>query len=491
MPDIAAVNSINPIDYFRAKIRQSNSRVSMANMSRALEAFCEFAGGSDIAFCSFNRTLLENWVAYMLFRGYYVKTAAYYVKKIAALYNKAVADGLAAPAAAFSEMQALLGKPLASRFDGASGSDVFDKLQKLVRKDYSAVPGKQLAKDVLLFAVYCGGLTFEDIASYRKDGYKGDDRRILEIVERYSRPKNKYLFPLEQIRRTSRQMALTLERMLSEVLQGVNLTLSVRASDTALDLWCLSAMSCGVPVREIAACALPRKSSCAVTAFVTPAHVSDGRISEIRDRVIATLADNPLRWYAMHFRRNVDFGMIAARLKEKGLALHDIYYPMEEILHKLGHRKVFESRPVISWLLFFRARVSELDCLFHEIGDLAWGYRQSPVAGSPYTAISDVDIAEYRNAIGTLDSDVRLLKDDELQFSKGDCLVILGGPLNGRRAIFESEIRSDRKRIVYRLRLCGGDNLNWIVDWDPRLVRKITARQSHELDGRLQSEIAV
>lgn len=167
---------------------------------------------------------------------------------------------------------------------------------------------------------------------------------------------------------------------------------------------------------------------------------------------------------------------------------------MEEIVSKVGRKKVFETRPVISWLIFFREKVTRLDMLFNEIGDLAWGYRYNSDFSSPYAPISDKEIADYQNALGTLSPDTPILSDNEVKLSKGDYLIVLGGAMDGRHGIFISEKRAQdgagQGRIIYRIKLAGGQNANWIVDRDPRLVKKISADQFMELEHQMAKKLA-
>ncbi|MBD5356175.1 MAG: hypothetical protein HDR88_04100 [Bacteroides sp.] len=481
MPDGKENNPQTPLDFFRVKSAEANSSTTVANLRRAVDSFSSFTKDAEIRFEDFNESLLGEWVATQLFQGYSVSTVSYNVKKLASLYNKAVEADLAPPTDAFTLLQAKLNDPSSSRFDNAADKETFNKLRKIISTDFSAVPTRQLAKDILLFSIYCGGLSFEQIASFKKDSYTGDNEYILQIIERYSKPKNKYLFPLNQIRSTKKQLNQTLTSIFEGILRYAGLCLSPNPSDTPLMLWCQIAMSSGFTPSEIAACAAPRCNVTPITAFVVPAKIDSEDIDLIRTDTIETLADNPVRWYAMHFRPHVDYQMITDRLRERGIPLPDIYYPMEEITRRVGNKKIFETRPVISWLLFFRERVTELNRLYHNIGDLAWGYRQSRTVGSPYASISIKDLTQYQMAIGTLTPDVQFLSDDDVQINKGDYLVLLGGAFNGRPAIFDSIVKpqkdADPNKIIYRLIMSGGNNINWTVNWDSHLVKKISEQQ--------------
>lgn len=481
----------NPIDFFRLKSAESNSRASVGNMTRAVDSLARFVGGTDLSFNSFNIDLLGEWVARQFYEGYYAKTVAYNISKIAALYNKAVEEGLAIHNDAFQATLAKI-KDASSRFDGINHTDTFHRLLSICRTDYSADSSRQLAKDIILFGIFSGGMTLEQIAAFKKDEYTGENDHIVKIVERYAKPKNKYLFPLRQAQSTPKQLRLSMLTLIRTLLEPSG-TQPARATNMILvDLWCDIAMNCGATSSEIAACVYGTGASNALTFFTAPSEISSGRIAAIRGQVIEALTNNPVRWYAMHLRRNTKFKDLTDRLDEKNIALDEIFYPMEEIFHKVGKKKIFENRPVISWLVFYRARVTQLNRLFHAIGDIAWGYRYLRDVRSPYAVINDKEIRNYQHAIGFLNPSTRMLPDDEVKFNNGDYLVILGGPMNGRHGVFIAEKKGKGAasgRVIFRISLAGGNNVNWEVNWDSRLVKKITAEQYHELDRQLQESL--
>lgn len=482
----------NPIEYFRLKAAGSASSVSVGNMNRAIDNLAGFATGVDLTFGSFDESFLGEWVARQFFEGYHAKTIAYNVSKIAALYNKAVEDRMARHNDAFSKIVAKL-KDVGARFDGGNHAYTFTRLRHILLEDDSSLPRRQLARDMTIFSLINGGMTFSQMAAYRKDQYTGNDGCVKEIVARYSKPRNKYLFPLGQSHHTPKQLIRLMDMIIGDLLATA--PKQHREADvTLVNLWCDIAMECGIPASEISACVGDNGSDSPLTYFATSAEISSERKAEIRAKVASTLYDNPLRWYAMHLRKHADFNTLTQRLREEKISLEEIYYPMEEILRKVGNRKIFATQPVISWLVFFRARITQLNQLYSRIGDLAWGYRHVRDVRSPYAVIPNDEVRCYQQAIGTLTTTTEIIPDEAVSFSEGDYLVVLGGLMNGRHAIFMSEKRqSDGKtgsKIVYRVKLAGGNNANWVVDWDPRLVKKITEAQYNELDRQFLDSLS-
>ena len=491
MADTVSDTSQSPIEYFRLKAALSGSHASIGNMTRAIDSLYRFAGGVDLSFSGFDEPFLGEWVARQFFDGYYARTVAYNVSKIAALYNKAVAENLASPTDAFATVISKI-KDAGSRFDGIDHADTFTRLRKICHTEYPAGSTSRLARDIVLFGILNGGMTLSQIASFKKDDLDSSDALLSGIAADYARPKNKYLFPLNQSRLTPRQLSQSVEKLVASVLAIPRKRQPQVADRILTHLWCDLAMSCGMPASDIAACVSDACASNPLTFCAVPAKLDPDGIAAVRKRVGETLADNPVRWYAMHLRRKVDFKTLADRLEDKKIKLDEVFYPMEEILRKVGKKKVFENRPVISWLIFYRARATQLGRLFHEVGDLAWGYRYLRDVRSPYAVIGDSEIREYQRAIGTLTPSTPILPDNELQFKKGDYLVILGGPMNGRHGVFIAEKKDKGEasgRVVFRISLAGGNNVNWEVNWDPRLVKKITESQYKELDTQLRKSL--
>lgn len=492
--DMETVDALNPIEYFKIKSQEAGSQRTRENLQYAVNALSEFIGASQIDYCGFTQALVGEWVSRLLFQGYSPKTISINIlKRIATLYNKAVEDGLARPTEVFKIAQNRLNNDGNNSLADAGDSNTFGKVRDLIRRDYSSNPRMQLAKDMLLFSIYNGGMGLERIANYKKDEYNGSSKAILEIVNRYSKPKNKFLFPLSRTNATLSKIGREIQTLFEEVMRNHGLTFSPNPADVSFRLWAYLAMSCGVSASDVSACIAPRNKNIPITTFAAPSELTEGQISNIRGNVEATLSHNPLHWYAMHLRPRVEYKNLTDRLAEKDISLDEIYYPMEDVFRKVGRKKIFESQPVISWLVFFRSRVTALNRLYNEIGDLAWGYRYLPDFKSPYAVISDNEIRYYQESIGTLSPGTQILRDDEVEFNEGDYLVVLGGALNGRHAIFVSKKKSrDDKsgdRIVYRVKLAGGANANWIVDRDPGLVRKITESQFLEMDRQFRDSL--
>ncbi len=480
MVDIQGDIHVSAVAVFRIKIADISNPATRQSHEQAVESFDRFLDGMPVAFDDLNEVLLSEWVSWLFGQGYSYSTANVYLRRLSALYGKVVKEGIVEDSGCFANIKSKLKKASTESVELNSDPDCFKKLRNLVQSDFSKNPWRQLSKDIVLFAVYCGGMAFERLASYRKTDYEGSDKAVLEIVNRYSKPKNRYLFPLNQSRKTPKQLYRTVSDLFSDALKKVGINLSSYGSTTSADLWAVAAVRSGFSGSDIFGCIGSSSKVNPIFSFATPAKLSKEQKTEIRKHVSEVLTQDPDYWYAMQFRRHVGYDMIQGRMKAAGIRFKDSFYPMKEIVRRVGKKMVYKSRPVVPGLLFFQCKTTALPEIFFHLGDIAWGYRQTRNARSPYAIISQKAIETYRNAIGKLSEGMEVYPEGTVQIEEGDKVEIIGGGLMGHPAIFEKEIRETAKvsesvkRIIYRLKLIGNNNIEWVVKVDPRLVLRIS-----------------
>lgn len=232
------------------KLAEVANQSTAESRRKALNAFLSYLGASHPKISELDDALLDGWVIWMIQNGYTRNTTAQYLKQLSALYSKAVADCLAPPSDAIGRARSRLLQIPETDFNPLP-ADILSRLQKLFRQTAEPLPPSlQLSKDIVVFALLNGGMTFKQIAKYRKTDYKGDNPILQEIVSRNIRARNKYLFNLNQAERTSKQLASDLRKHFFLILTplGINLT-----EEPAFDLWCYIALQSGLsPQRLIA-----------------------------------------------------------------------------------------------------------------------------------------------------------------------------------------------------------------------------------------------
>lgn len=485
------VESVDARSFFRAKIDEAANEKSFKGLRQAFSAFDRFWGGGALGFEDFTQEAVLEWCCWLLYEGYTQKTSAYYLRNLSALYGRAVKEGIAEENDVFCRtISKIMGLPH-TMFVAKKNSNVVEKLQRLVRLNAGGNGGGTLSRDLVIFSVLNGGLRFEELAYIKKDDYKGSDPAIIEIVDRYSKPKNKYLFPLKQSERTPKQVRTFLKDRFSEALTLVGISLSNPVDDTALELWCATALRCNAGVSTVLGCTGRRPISDPVFALADPREVTADERDCIMAMVSHAIVDNPREWYAMQLRPTVDYGKLMARLKlcEKDIRVPEMYYPCEEIAKRIGRRLVYKNRPVISGLVFFKSCMSDISLLFRCIGDLAWCYREGKDVGSPYAVIPQSQMRVYQTTIGIFTPRTEIFPIGTITLEKGDKVEVIGGSFLGRMGKFGTSFTKNKgteaARTVYRLLLPDNNGIEWVVDTDPYLVRKITDERYRSFINKL------
>ena len=484
---------VDALSWFRVRAEETANLKTAASLHQALTSFVRFLDGRSLDFDGMDCRLLSGWMARLLYEGYTRKTALYYLKNLSSLYGKSVTEGIAPATDAFTQTRERLQRLPDLMFEPVPDGALLTKLRNLWHSAGKGSDRRQLGVDILMFAVLAGGLSFEEIINYKKDQYAGNDSALAGIVAKYSKPKNRYLFPLRQSERTPAQLVRELTALYKEALSSVGLKVSNPVEDTALELWSMAALGANLSPEVVAGCMrrLPRLNP--IFAVCGRADVAGDEKERILAFVSRSIADNPLQWHAMQFRPHVGFESVMARLKHcsEEVKVDQIYYPCREISRRIGNRIRYDKRPVINGLLYFRCRVSDIVPIFRNIGDLAWGYRAGGREGRPYAVISDYEISRLQTAIGVFAPESELMPVGTIHLDKGDKLEVLGGIFCGKGARFDSETTlkqgADSGKTVYRLLLPDGNGFEWEVNIDPRMVRRVSDTRYQELLDNLES----
>lgn len=470
--DIEVVSVEDCMAYFRSKVLESENVRTATSMRQALASLDKIVQGKTIGFEDFNGCFLDQWASSLFSDGYSVKTVAYYLKLISSLYGKAVKEGVAPKTSVFSDLRAKLLDGTAEDFviDGS----LLEKLRNLVAwSDSGAKEGKQLAVDIAVFGFLAGGLTADDLINYKKDEYDAEIPLMKKIVERYSRPRNKYLFPLEQGVLTPNQLRRKLQNLLSEAFALARIAINID-NETCARLWAgIAVIVCGIEPGEAAACMRNLPEDINFLRFSQPCEVDAQTRQEIIEKVYRTVCDTYPRWFAMRLRPSKKFNELEARFSDFSSDVRpELYYPSEEIARRVGHKIVKETKPVIPGLVFFRTGPQNVKPMMKEAGDLCWTYRND--AG--YTVIPDAQMREFRMAVGTLNPATEIHTEGSIELRPGDTVQILAGSLVGKQGTISSIKTNNTEsegRTICRLSIPDSNGIEWIVSTPSSLLQKI------------------
>ncbi len=471
----AHIQHITPISaetVFRADIIATPNPRTAASLRQALGSFERFLAPAPLTFDDFTTTRLSAWLGALFAAGYTPKTAAYYLKNLSALYNKAVARGLARETDAFTQLRLRLQSSANTAYDHISDPDIIKKTQLLAAK--SAQPGgSSLADDLTVFAILAGGLSPDSLAHLKTGDPIPPFPLLSKIAAKYTSPKRKYLFPLHQSELTPRRLERLVASLVGKALRDVKIKIPADTTDLPAVVWsALAREICSLAPGAIVACLGRRPDRSPAYDFAPATALADIEIEFIREEISAAVTDNPARWFAMRLRPATTYEKLTERLALSQTPAPELYYPSEEIARRSGRRIIYENKPVIPGLIFFRTVITAIPALFRIIGDLAWCYR----SGAGYAVIPNTEMELFRRAIGSIGPDTDLHPLGTIPLEKGDRVEIIGGSFIGREATFTSThtpaAGPNAGKTVYRLTLLDNNGIEWTVDTPPSLVRK-------------------
>lgn len=150
--------------YVTSKVTQTLSlgQVRTAETYALAErSFMRFRGGVDCSLAELTEPLILQYEAWLRDTGLCPNSIAFYLKRLQALYNKAVSEGLVTQRYPFR----LAHTAKAKTVKRAVSEQVIRRLRKL---DLSSLPRLAFARDLFLLSFYTRGMAFVDMANLRR-----------------------------------------------------------------------------------------------------------------------------------------------------------------------------------------------------------------------------------------------------------------------------------------------------------------------------------
>ena len=186
--------------YHHGQIRTSEIYASLLNSLR------RHLKGVDLLLRDVDGPFVETYERYLYCQGLCTNTVSFYLKRLRALYRRAVDEGLVADASPFRRVSTPSEKTVKRAVS-------LRTLNRLAQMDLSERPSCQFARDIFLFSFYTRGMSFVDIAYLRKKDLSGGmlsyrrrktgqqlfvkwEKCMQEIVHRYNNPHSPYLLPI-------------------------------------------------------------------------------------------------------------------------------------------------------------------------------------------------------------------------------------------------------------------------------------------------------
>lgn len=256
-------------NYMQAAItrlwKQGQYRTS-ETYTAALNSFREFRNGVDLYFDDMDSNMLLEYEYHLIAKALSPNTISFYMKRLRAVYNKAVEEG-------FAEHKNLFKRVFTSSEKTVKRAISIKYIKKLKAMDLSYSVSRSFARDIFLFSFYTRGMSFVDIAYLQKKDLKGKvltyrrkktgqllsirwEPCMQEIVDRYSSSDmSPYLLaiidnPDGDTRKQYRNVQSLINRNLKAI--GVSINISIPLTMyVARHSWASAARNEGIPVSVI------------------------------------------------------------------------------------------------------------------------------------------------------------------------------------------------------------------------------------------------
>ena len=231
-----------------------------------LNSFREFRNGKDLYFEDLDSDLLLSYEYYLKAKSLSPNTISFYMKRLRAVYNKAVDDG-------FAENKNPFKRVFTSSEKTVKRAIPVKYIRKLKDLDLSHSISKSFARDMFLFSFYTRGMSFVDMAYLQKKDLKGKvltyrrkktgqllsvrwEPCMQEIVDRYSPSDiSPYLLaiidnPDSDTRKQYHNVQSLINRNLKAIGISINITIPLTMY-VARHSWASVAKNEGIPVSVI------------------------------------------------------------------------------------------------------------------------------------------------------------------------------------------------------------------------------------------------
>lgn len=234
--------------------------------SSTLNSFSEFRNGVDLYFEDMDSDLLLAYEYHLKSKSLSPNTISFYMKRLRAVYNKAIDDG-------FVENKNLFKRVFTSSEKTVKRAISLKHIKKLKNLDLSYSVSKEFARDIFLFSFYTRGMSFVDIAYLQEKDLKGNvltyrrkktgqllniqwEYCMQEIVNKYSSSTiSPYLLPIIKrpegnVRKQYQNVQSLINRNLKNIGKDLNLPIPLTMY-CARHSWASIARREGIPISII------------------------------------------------------------------------------------------------------------------------------------------------------------------------------------------------------------------------------------------------
>lgn len=466
------------LEYFRSEV-ESASSVPNSNYAKAVASLATYLGKLSSCIAPDVATNIIDWLISLRVKEYSLRTVLPYLNAISSLYNKAVDRSIVPADDIFKQLKATLKSEGFELWDSGITAKDAERMKKLTAAFALVEQSEDIALALITISLMNGAMPILEVARLQRADLSKLESESAVIAKRFMASTRKYVFPLNQSSLTDRQMATTVANIVKSGLERNNIRTFGSPDDTLRSYWAYAAVRSGIQPHALRPILRDVPGGLKILSLCRNIDNCQTETNDIKEIVARAFVDNPRRWYVMRLRPRIKYADLTRRLDTLGSHADgpELFYPCDEIMRRVGRRRIVESRPVIPDIVFFRSRSTAISRLFAAIGDLAWCYTVSGRSGDSYAAISDSAFRLFQQTIGQFTPDYDVAPIGTIPLRENDRVVIVGGPYQGCEGrLLKTPQPAAGGTTVYRLQLYNDLGIEWTVCADSRQLRKAEAK---------------
>jgi transcription antitermination factor NusG len=329
---------------------QNTGRLNDAVMTqKAIKSLRKHLDDRDPEIADLTEQVIKSWIDELLPR-LSVATITRYVESLAQIYKYAIRLGYIADSNTFDNIREYIDGLCDEGFGKLSQRQI-ESIRKLANTKFTEPSSMGLAIDVYLYSFYHAAMDIDTVIELKDDSQLCQLSQTEAIKAKYNAPHRRYIFPLSQWQKTTKQNRIRIENNFRNCLQINDINIGDKSySEFIANAWVAAAKSCGVSNADICACC-PQVMANPKLKDVVPSMLSQPQIDAIKQQVANVIIDMAPHWYAIRFIGKDD--IVRDAIKEIcGTTPYTIYYPIEEIYKRRNRKRVIETRPTIRNVMF-------------------------------------------------------------------------------------------------------------------------------------------
>lgn len=447
-----------------------NGAKRQTTYQKAVDSFVSYLRGRDSSLLSDPAVFVCDWTVNICVTGISLQTALPYLNSISGLYKKAVSEGLAPETDIFSRLRTQLKNNGDKLWKSWLTKKSFEHLRNLTRGGLK----QSEASKVVVYSLINGCMPAAEAANAKLEAASEKDIELLGIDTRQFVKNRKYLFSFDRSGVTPTKQAQTVNDAVMRLFIEKNISVGATADDTLRSYWAYAALRMGIAPHAVLSFFKTVPSGLPILSVCTKEELPEESRKQMTGSVAEMFTCNPPKWYVMRLRPGVKFDELENRLTDLAeiLPKPELFYPCDEIYHRINKKLTVVKKPVIPDIVFFKSRETDVYPMFQQIGEIAWGYKTDGKDGNNYAAIPRSAFERFQEAIGKFTPEYEVAPIGEIPLKQGDTVVIIGAEYaNQRTEIKKIEKPDAQGRVIYRMSLLDV-GFEWTVAEDSRLVRK-------------------